>query len=62
MKTYTHQLLVITSKAPIPPDVLVEHIAYALRTGFQMSGPFNVQVTNDGGFSQRFVDENGETR
>lgn len=61
MSTHTHHLTV-TSREHIPPDVLVEHFAYALRTGFKMSGPFNVQVSNDDGYSQRHVDENGETR
>lgn len=45
----------VTSRDPIPADVLVEHIAYALRTGFQLSGPFNVEVTDGtGAYSQRY--------
>lgn len=37
--------LVIQAEHEIPPDVLVEHIGYALRTGFKLSGPFNVGVS-----------------
>jgi hypothetical protein len=54
--------LTITSHDAIPPDVLVEHIAYALRTGLQLSGPFNVAVNNRDGYSQRYVTYEGEVR
>lgn len=52
----------ITSHDVIPPDILVEHIAYALRTGLQLSGPFNVEVTTDDGYAQRHVTYEGEVR
>lgn len=61
MSIHTHHL-VVTSHDAIPPDVLVEHVAYALRTGLQLSGPFNVQVSNDDGYSQRYVTYEGEVR
>ena len=61
MSKHEHHL-VVTSAETIPPDVLVEHVAYALRTGFKMSGPFNVQVSNEDGFSQRYIDREGEVR
>ena len=54
--------LTITSYDTIPADVLVEHIAYALRTGLKLSGPFNVEVTNDTGYSQRHINREGEVR
>lgn len=34
----------VTTTDVIPTDVLVEHLAYAIRTGFQLNPDFDIKV------------------
>lgn len=47
--------LKITSFDEVPTDVLVEHIAYALRAGLQFSAPHNVEAITADTYSQAYA-------